>query len=82
MLPWSCEEGEDHGFELIHGIPGRGKSVLMNSLTLAHVLQGGQARLPLAATIDIGPSSAGLISLIREALPPSAGPKPAGSRSA
>ena len=70
MLPWSCEEGEDHGFELIHGIPGRGKSVLMNSLTLAHVLQGGQARLPLAATIDIGPSSAGLISLVREALPP------------
>ena len=70
MLPWSCEEGEDHGFELIHGIPGRGKSVLMNSLTLAHVLQSGQARLPLAATIDIGPSSSGLISLIREALPP------------
>ncbi len=70
MLPWSCEEGEDHGFELIHGIPGRGKSVLMNSLTLAHVLQGGQARLPLAATIDIGPSSSGLISLIKEALPP------------
>ena len=70
MLPWSCEEGEDHGFELIHGIPGRGKSVLMNSLTLAHVLQSGQASLPLAATIDIGPSSSGLISLIREALPP------------
>ena len=70
MLPWSCEEGEDHGFELIHGIPGRGKSVLMNSLTLAHILQGGQARLPLAATIDIGPSSSGLISLVREALPP------------
>ncbi|MCY4405824.1 MAG: hypothetical protein OXC15_05615 [Rhodospirillaceae bacterium] len=69
MLPWSCEEGEDHGFELIHGIPGRGKSVLMNSLTLAHILQGGQARLPLAATIDIGPSSSGLISLIKEALP-------------
>ena len=73
MLPWSCEEGEDHGFELIHGIPGRGKSVLMNSLTLAHVLQSGQARLPLAATIDIGPSSSGLISLIREALPPERG---------
>ena len=70
MLPWSCEEGEDHGFELIHGIPGRGKSVLMNSLTLAHVLQAGQARLPLAATIDIGASSSGLISLIRESLPP------------
>ncbi len=70
MLPWSCEEGEDHGFELIHGIPGRGKSVLMNSLTLAHLLQAGQSKLPLSATIDIGPSSAGLISLVREALPP------------
>ena len=70
MLPFSCTGGEDHGFELIHGIPGRGKSVLMNSLTLAHLLQGGQARLPLSATIDIGPSSSGLISLIHEALPP------------
>ena len=69
-MPFSCAGGEDHGFDLIHGIPGRGKSVLMNSLTLAHVLQSGQARLPLAATIDIGPSSSGLISLIREALPP------------
>ena len=70
MLPFSCEEGEDHGFELIHGIPGRGKSVLMNSLTLAHILQAGQGGLPLSATIDIGPSSWGLISLIKEALPP------------
>ena len=41
----------------------------MNCLTLAHVLQG--ERLPLAVTIDIGPSSAGLISMIREALPES-----------
>ena len=42
----------------------------MNTLVLAHILQGGQDRLPLAATVDIGPSSAGLISLVREALPP------------
>ena len=41
----------------------------MNSLGFAFCLQGGQARLPLSATIDIGPSSAGMISLIREALP-------------
>ena len=27
----------------------------MNSLGLAFSLQGGQARLPLSATIDIGP---------------------------
>ena len=69
-LPFAWEDGEDYGFELIYGVPGRGKSVLMNSLGLAFCLQGGQARLPLSATIDIGPSSAGLISLIREALPP------------
>ena len=67
MLPFSYASGEDYGFELIHGIPGRGKSVLMNCLTLAHLLQG--TSLPYAATIDIGPSSAGLISMIREALP-------------
>lgn len=70
MLPFSCAEGEDHGFELIYGIPGRGKSVLMNGLALAHLLQGGRERLPLAAIVDVGPSSSGLISLIREALPP------------
>ena len=69
-LPFAWEDGEDYGFELIYGVPGRGKSVLMNSLGLAFSLQDGQARLPLSATIDIGPSSAGLISLIREALPP------------
>ena len=69
-LPFAWEDGEDYGFELIYGVPGRGKSVLMNSLGLAFCLQDGQARLPLSATIDIGPSSAGLISLIREALPP------------
>ena len=69
-MPFAWEDGEDYGFELIYGVPGRGKSVLMNSLGLAFCLQGGQARLPLSATIDIGPSSAGLISLIREALPP------------
>ena len=45
-LPFSYEEGEDYGFELIYGVPGRGKSVLMNSLSLAFALQSGQARLP------------------------------------
>ena len=69
MLPFSYTGGEDYGFELIHGIPGRGKSVLMNCLTMAHLLQG--TSLPLAVTIDIGPSSSGLISLIRDALPAS-----------
>ena len=70
MLPFSFEEGGDYGFDLIYGIPGRGKSVLMNSLALAWTLQGGQEALPMNAVIDIGPSSSGLVSLIRDALPP------------
>ena len=69
-LPLAAGDGGDYGFELIYGLPGQGKSVLMNALGLAFCLQGGQARLPLCAVIDIGPSSSGLISLVREALPP------------
>ena len=69
-LPLRPGEGGDYGFELIYGLPGQGKSVLMNALGLAFCLARGQARLPLAAVIDIGPSSSGLVSLIREALPP------------
>ena len=68
-LPLSPDQGGDYGFELIYGLPGQGKSVLMNALGLAFCQQGGQVRLPLAAVIDIGPSSSGLVSLIREALP-------------
>ena len=67
-LPLAADEGGDYGFELIYGLPGQGKSVLMNALGLAFCLQGGQTRLPLAAVIDIGPSSSGLVSLVREAL--------------
>ncbi|MDE0407759.1 MAG: hypothetical protein OXN81_07845, partial [Alphaproteobacteria bacterium] len=69
-LPLSADEGGDYGFELIYGLPGQGKSVLMNALGLAFALQEGRARLPLSAVIDIGPSSSGLVSLVREALPP------------
>lgn len=68
VLPFGFE-GAEHGFDLIHGIPGRGKSVLLNTLGLAFCLQGGQARLPLQAVVDIGPSSAGLVELVRDALP-------------
>ena len=68
-LPLAADEGGEYGFELIYGLPGQGKSVLMNALGLGFSLQGGQARLPLNAVIDIGPSSSGLVSLVREALP-------------
>jgi intracellular multiplication protein IcmB len=57
-------------FDLIFAQPGAGKSVLMNALSLGTVLTSGVSRLPYIAIIDIGPSSSGLISLIRDSLPP------------
>lgn len=56
-------------FDLVFAQPGAGKSVLINSLNLGTCLSAGQAKLPYVAIIDIGPSSSGLISLIKEALP-------------
>ncbi len=58
-------------FDLIFAQPGAGKSVLMNTLNLGTVLTGGVSQLPYIAVIDIGPSSSGLISLLKDALPPS-----------
>lgn len=56
--------------DLIYARPGSGKSVLSNSLNLALCLQSGLVRLPRIGIVDIGPSSSGLISLLKEALPP------------
>ncbi|MES2728822.1 MAG: type IV secretion protein IcmB [Pseudomonadota bacterium] len=56
-------------FDLIFAQPGAGKSVLMNALNLGTILTPGLTKLPYVAVIDIGPSSSGLISLIKEALP-------------
>lgn len=56
-------------FDLIFAQPGAGKSVLLNTLNLGTCLSPGLSKLPFVAVIDIGPSSSGLISLIREALP-------------
>ncbi len=56
-------------FDLIFAQPGAGKSVLLNTLNLGTILSPGLSKLPYVAVIDIGPSSSGLISLVREALP-------------
>ncbi len=71
--PWTYQTGTNlttTWFDLIFAQPGAGKSVLMNALNLGTVLTPGLSRLPFIAIIDIGPSSSGLISLIKEALPP------------
>lgn len=55
--------------DLVYARPGSGKSVLSNAQNLALCLSAGLMRLPRIAIIDIGPSSSGLISLLKEALP-------------
>ena len=55
--------------DLFYARPGSGKSVLSNAINLAVCLSSGLQRLPRIAIIDIGPSSSGLISLLRDALP-------------
>jgi intracellular multiplication protein IcmB len=71
--PWPFQPGSTQQttwIDLIYARPGSGKSVLSNALNLALCLSGGLTRLPRIAIIDIGPSSSGLISLLKEALPP------------
>lgn len=71
--PWPYQPGSTQQttwIDLVYARPGSGKSVLSNSINLALCLQAGISRLPRIAIIDIGPSSSGLISLIKEALPP------------
>ena len=71
--PWPYQTGTNlttTWFDLIFAQPGAGKSVLLNTQNLATCLTPGLSKLPYIAVIDIGPSSSGLISLIKESLPP------------
>jgi intracellular multiplication protein IcmB len=70
--PWPFQPGSSEQttwIDLLYARPGSGKSVLSNAINLGLCLSGGLQRLPRIAIIDIGPSSSGLISLLREALP-------------
>jgi intracellular multiplication protein IcmB len=70
--PWPFQPGSSEQttwIDLIYARPGSGKSVLSNTINLALCLAGGLQRLPRISIIDIGPSSSGLISLLKEALP-------------
>lgn len=69
--PWPYQPGSSEQttwIDILYARPGSGKSVLSNALNLALVLSPGLRRLPRIAIIDIGPSSSGLISLVKEAL--------------
>lgn len=70
--PWPYQPGSSEQstwIDLLYARPGSGKSVLSNAINLALCLSGGLQRLPRIAIIDIGPSSSGLISLLKESLP-------------
>ena len=70
--PWPYQPGSSQQttwIDLMYARPGSGKSVLSNAINLALCLSSGIQRLPRIAIVDIGPSSSGLISLLREALP-------------
>lgn len=77
--PWPYQPGsslQNTFIDLISAPPGYAKSVFLNTTNLALCLSpaatigAGGSKLPLVSIIDIGPSSSGLISLLREALPP------------
>ncbi len=70
--PWPYQPGSGQQttwIDILYARPGSGKSVLSNAMNLALALSPGVNRLPRISIIDIGPSSSGLISLIKEALP-------------
>ena len=72
--PWPYQPGSPRQttwIDLIYARPGSGKSVLSNAINLALCMAPGITRLPRISVIDIGPSSSGLISLLKEALPAS-----------
>ncbi|NDV52767.1 ATP-binding protein [Salipiger sp. PrR003] len=78
--PWPYEPGSSKQttyIDLVFAPPGYAKSVFLNTTNLALCLSpsattsSSGTQLPRIAILDVGPSSSGLISLIKEALPPS-----------
>lgn len=69
---WPYQSGSSYQIswiDIIYARSGSGKSVLASTLNLGLCLLSGLSALPHISIIDIGPSSKGFISLIREALP-------------
>lgn len=60
---------QDTWIELLSAGPGSGKSTLLNSMNSATIHRPGNVRLPLMTIADVGPSSSGLIQLLKDSLP-------------
>jgi intracellular multiplication protein IcmB len=69
---WPYQPGSSYQvswIDIIYARSGSGKSVLANTLNLGLCLLSGLSSLPRISIIDVGPSSKGFISLIKEGLP-------------
>ena len=71
LIPFAPNSSEQAAWIDLGVAPmGGGKSVFLNALNFAFVIQAGLSRLPWVSIVDVGPSSSGLITLIKENLPP------------
>lgn len=69
---WPYQPGSSYQIswiDIVYARSGSGKSVLLNTLNLGLCLLPGLTSLPRISIIDVGPSSKGFISLLREGLP-------------
>ena len=72
LIPFAPNSSEQAAWIDLGVAPmGGGKSVFLNALNFAFVTQAGLSRLPWVSIIDVGPSSSGLITLLKENLPDS-----------
>ena len=70
LLPFRPGSGRQAAWVDLYIAPmGSGKSVCANTMNFGFLLQPGLLELPYLVVIDIGPSSRGLIELVRGALP-------------
>lgn len=72
IMPYAANSSEQAAWIDLGVAPmGGGKSVFLNAFNFAFVTQSGLSRLPWLSIVDVGPSSSGLITLLKENLPES-----------
>lgn len=71
LMPWErFSDIQSVWLNLFCGRPGAGKSVTVNSMNIDACLMPGMHRIPYLCYLDIGISSEGFITAIKDALPP------------